>query len=467
MLLTEARAPARISASGELVRLDEQDRGAWDRALIAEGSALVRERLAVVARGDGRPRPAPDPRRDQRGPHLGARRTRHRLVAGRRPLRPTGGDRPEPDRRPEPGDRGRRARWPRGRARRGRSARRSARRLSRLPRHSRRPAAAPGRLGGRPGGVRPGDRAGRQLRGDRVPHPAPREWVVHPMPWSNTIGSFGGMDVPAFAGVTTIWPAHPERVSSRSNIAKRAIGLYENLPLPAGSALGVVAVLVLDRARPSPAPRPSGAPTGGGRRRVRRGVCAERVGAHRTSPSHRGALQLEQPEAIVTTGPYAFSRHPMYAGWWLIHLGVGALRGTAWVAATVPVAILVEHFGGSVAEERELRDRFGDEYARYAERVPRYAGLAEALGRSRGELTGRPGGVATLNARIPRHDRFRRTGRPRHPSVNPLTRRQLLLRGDLRAVGVVDQGSRRATRRPSRAGADHRDERDNPRRGAR
>ncbi len=55
MLLTEARAAARVSASGELVRLDEQDRGAWDRALIAEGIALVRERLAVVARGDAVP----------------------------------------------------------------------------------------------------------------------------------------------------------------------------------------------------------------------------------------------------------------------------------------------------------------------------------------------------------------------------------------------------------------------------
>lgn len=55
MLLTEARAEARVSASGELVRLDEQDRGAWDRALIAEGISLVRERLAVVARGDAVP----------------------------------------------------------------------------------------------------------------------------------------------------------------------------------------------------------------------------------------------------------------------------------------------------------------------------------------------------------------------------------------------------------------------------
>ncbi|MGK5684252.1 RNA polymerase sigma factor [Actinoplanes sp. URMC 104] len=46
MLLTEARRAARVSADGELVTLDEQDRGAWDRALIAEGHALVRERLA-------------------------------------------------------------------------------------------------------------------------------------------------------------------------------------------------------------------------------------------------------------------------------------------------------------------------------------------------------------------------------------------------------------------------------------
>jgi RNA polymerase sigma-70 factor (ECF subfamily) len=47
MLLIEARRPARVSASGELVRLDEQDRGAWDAAMIAEGHRLVRERLAT------------------------------------------------------------------------------------------------------------------------------------------------------------------------------------------------------------------------------------------------------------------------------------------------------------------------------------------------------------------------------------------------------------------------------------
>ena len=45
MLLIEARRAARVSDSGELVPLDEQDRGAWDAALVAEGHQLVRERL--------------------------------------------------------------------------------------------------------------------------------------------------------------------------------------------------------------------------------------------------------------------------------------------------------------------------------------------------------------------------------------------------------------------------------------
>ena len=51
MLLTDARRTARISANGELVALDEQDRGSWDTELIAEGLRLVRERLAAAAAG--------------------------------------------------------------------------------------------------------------------------------------------------------------------------------------------------------------------------------------------------------------------------------------------------------------------------------------------------------------------------------------------------------------------------------
>jgi RNA polymerase sigma-70 factor (ECF subfamily) len=42
MLLTEARRPARTADDGSMIRLADQDRDRWDRALIAEGHALVR-----------------------------------------------------------------------------------------------------------------------------------------------------------------------------------------------------------------------------------------------------------------------------------------------------------------------------------------------------------------------------------------------------------------------------------------
>jgi RNA polymerase sigma-70 factor (ECF subfamily) len=47
MLLIEARRTARVSVGGELVTLEEQDRGSWDGAMIAEGHGLVRRRLAT------------------------------------------------------------------------------------------------------------------------------------------------------------------------------------------------------------------------------------------------------------------------------------------------------------------------------------------------------------------------------------------------------------------------------------
>ena len=46
MLLTDARRSARVSSQDALVPLAQQDRQLWDAALIAEGHALVRERLA-------------------------------------------------------------------------------------------------------------------------------------------------------------------------------------------------------------------------------------------------------------------------------------------------------------------------------------------------------------------------------------------------------------------------------------
>jgi len=52
MLLIDARRPARTDAAGELVPLAEQDRTLWDRALIAEGLALVDRAIEKGAVGE-------------------------------------------------------------------------------------------------------------------------------------------------------------------------------------------------------------------------------------------------------------------------------------------------------------------------------------------------------------------------------------------------------------------------------
>ena len=52
LLLTDARRPARISANGELVPLDQQDRRLWSRPMIVEGLSLLTAALAHHAMGE-------------------------------------------------------------------------------------------------------------------------------------------------------------------------------------------------------------------------------------------------------------------------------------------------------------------------------------------------------------------------------------------------------------------------------
>src|SRR5262249_56731441 len=52
LLLTDARRDARVGPDGDLILLEEQDRGRWDGVLIAEGEALVERALR-----QGRPGP--------------------------------------------------------------------------------------------------------------------------------------------------------------------------------------------------------------------------------------------------------------------------------------------------------------------------------------------------------------------------------------------------------------------------
>jgi protein-S-isoprenylcysteine O-methyltransferase Ste14 len=78
---------------------------------------------------------------------------------------------------------------------------------------------------------------------------------------------------------------------------------------------------------------------------------------------------------LYTDGPYAYTRNPQYVGMIVGVTGFGFAVDSALVAALAAV-----HVGWVFllprAEEPHLRAEFGDAYDRYAERVPRFVGVA-------------------------------------------------------------------------------------------
>ncbi|MEU8226609.1 isoprenylcysteine carboxylmethyltransferase family protein [Kribbella sp. NPDC048915] len=107
------------------------------------------------------------------------------------------------------------------------------------------------------------------------------------------------------------------------------------------------------------------------RRAVGWGVVAAGVVVVVWATAAAGDAELERADRLISGGPYAWSRNPMYVGWSLIHLGTGLAAGSAWIVATVPLAGVRMHLE-VLTEERRLEGRFGDTYRRYRASVRRY-----------------------------------------------------------------------------------------------
>ena len=76
--------------------------------------------------------------------------------------------------------------------------------------------------------------------------------------------------------------------------------------------------------------------------------------------------------ALVTSGPYRFTRNPMYLGFTLMYLGVAFWANTAWPLLFLPVVLVAMHFGVIVREEAYMAATFGEEYEQYRARVRRW-----------------------------------------------------------------------------------------------
>src|SRR5262245_41902569 len=76
--------------------------------------------------------------------------------------------------------------------------------------------------------------------------------------------------------------------------------------------------------------------------------------------------------AIVRSGPYRFSRNPIYVAFVLIHLGIAASFGSWWLLMTLAVSISVIVTAVVPREERYLKARFGSTYTAYKSSVRRW-----------------------------------------------------------------------------------------------
>lgn len=76
--------------------------------------------------------------------------------------------------------------------------------------------------------------------------------------------------------------------------------------------------------------------------------------------------------ALVTTGPFRFSRNPLYLSVTLLYIGAALSFRILPALLLLPIALMVMHFGVIRREERYLERKFGDEYRAFRARVRRW-----------------------------------------------------------------------------------------------
>lgn len=133
---------------------------------------------------------------------------------------------------------------------------------------------------------------------------------------------------------------------------------------------GLTLGLVLGVALPPSLPR--GLPWAAGAGLIAAGLCFG-VWAARTMRSAGTAVRTSEPTtALVTTGPFALSRNPLYVSMTVLYVGIAVAARSVWALALLIAVLVVVRWGIIAREERYLERKFGDEYRRYKARVRRW-----------------------------------------------------------------------------------------------
>jgi protein-S-isoprenylcysteine O-methyltransferase Ste14 len=79
---------------------------------------------------------------------------------------------------------------------------------------------------------------------------------------------------------------------------------------------------------------------------------------------------LRKNARLATSGPYAYTRNPLYFGSFVLALGCAVGGGSWWVGLLLTGFFLAVYWPVMRAEAAHLRRLFADDYAPYAARVP-------------------------------------------------------------------------------------------------
>ena len=90
------------------------------------------------------------------------------------------------------------------------------------------------------------------------------------------------------------------------------------------------------------------------------------------SRAHTPVDPLKPTTALVTGGPFRYSRNPIYVALTLLYVGVALLVNVWWILLLVVPVLLVIRYGVIAREEAYLTRKFGEAYRQYTAQVRRW-----------------------------------------------------------------------------------------------
>jgi protein-S-isoprenylcysteine O-methyltransferase Ste14 len=117
---------------------------------------------------------------------------------------------------------------------------------------------------------------------------------------------------------------------------------------------------------------PKNVALGGGIVLIVAGLAVARAGALAVWKANSSIIPMRPTTAIVSDGPYALTRNPMYLGMVFIYIGIAFLTHSAWAVVLLPLVVFGVDRLVIAKEERYLRGKFGEAYTSYCSRVRRW-----------------------------------------------------------------------------------------------